>query len=99
MNYTIKTPAPALTVEVEGRLDTVTAPVLEDALQKDVESSSKFVLDLGKVDYLSSAGLRLLLTWQKQAKHKDGEFVLRNVQPAVMDILRISGFVKILTIE
>ena len=88
-----------LTVLVKGRLDTLTSPQLESELEPSIAKSKSLVLDLSDVDYLSSAGLRLLLTLQKRFKKEGGSFVLRNIQPGVMEILRMTGFLKILSVQ
>lgn len=99
MNYKIISPSPKLVVKVEGHLDTITAPALGEALSSNLENIESFVCDLENVDYVSSAGLRLLLTWHKQCKSQNATFTLRNVTPTVKEILSVSGFVKILNIE
>lgn len=99
MTYEITNPPPDLMVLVKGRLDTLTSPQLESELEPSIAKSKSLVLDLTDVDYLSSAGLRLLLTLQKRFKKEGGSFVLRNIQPGVMEILRMTGFLKILSIQ
>ncbi|MBR5901202.1 STAS domain-containing protein [bacterium] len=99
MTYEITSPAPELTVAVKGRLDTLTSPKLESELEPSIAKARSLVLDLAEVDYLSSAGLRLLLTLQKRFKREGGSFALRNIQPGVMEILRMTGFLKILSVE
>ena len=83
-----------LTVKISGRLDTTTAPELEKELNFDGISSVEF--DLADLEYVSSAGLRVILMVQKNMK---GKFVLKNVKPEIMEIFEITGFVDILTIE
>ena len=99
MTYEITSPHPDLTVTVQGRLDTLTSPKLESELEPSIAKAKNLVLDLTGVDYLSSAGLRLLLTLQKRFKKEGGNFKLRGIQPGVMEILRMTGFLKILSIE
>ncbi|MBO7543408.1 STAS domain-containing protein [bacterium] len=99
MTYEITNPPPDLAVLVKGRLDTLTSPKLESELEPSIAKASSLVLDLAGVDYLSSAGLRLLLTLQKRFKREGGSFKLRNIQPGVMEILRMTGFLKILSVE
>ncbi|MBQ7555640.1 STAS domain-containing protein [bacterium] len=99
MTYEITSPPPELTVAVKGRLDTLTSPKLESDLEPSIAKSKSLVLDLTGVDYLSSAGLRLLLTLQKRFKKEGGSFKLRGIQPGVMEILRMTGFLKILSVE
>ncbi|MBO4628001.1 MAG: STAS domain-containing protein [Lachnospiraceae bacterium] len=88
----------ALTVAPEGRLDTITSPQLESELRADMNSVTDLVFDLANLTYISSAGLRVLLSAQK-AMNKKGTMVLRNVKPEIMEIFEITGFSSILTIE
>jgi anti-sigma B factor antagonist len=85
-----------LTIAVSGRVDTVTAPELEASLK--FGEATCVVLDLRDVPYMSSAGLRLLLTAHKTMLAKGGEFQIANVQPAVKDVLDITGFSDILNL-
>ena len=85
-----------LTIAVSGRVDTVTAPELESSLK--FGSAKCVVIDLANVPYMSSAGLRLLLTSHKAMLAKGGEFKIVNVQPSVSEVLSITGFADILNI-
>ena len=85
-------------VALEGRLDTVTAPELEQALGEFLPSLRELDLDFEKLDYISSAGLRVLLSAQK-AMNRQGEMKLRNVGETIMEIFEVTGFSDILTIE
>jgi len=85
-----------LTIAVSGRVDTVTAPELEANLK--FGEATCVVLDLGDVPYMSSAGLRLLLSAHKTMLGKGGEFQIVNVQPAVKGVLDITGFSDILNL-
>ncbi len=87
-----------LTITIEGRLDTNTAPQLESELKASVEGVKKLVLDFTKLEYVSSAGLRVILATQK-LMNKQGSMVITNVKPTVMEVFEITGFVDILTIE
>lgn len=88
-----------LTLDIEGRIDTTTAPALEGELKHSVTSDVKnLVLDFAKVEYISSAGLRVLLAAQKVMK-KQGSMVVRNVNEAIMEVFEVTGFADILTIE
>lgn len=87
-----------LTVFPEGRLDTATAPELEEALKGELEEVSALILDLEALEYLSSAGLRVLLVIQKKM-NQQGTMVVRNVNEMIMEIFDVTGFCKILTIE
>ena len=88
----------ALTVALEGRLDTTTAPKLEEKLRGSVDGVSRLVFDLAKLEYISSAGLRVLLAMQK-LMNQQGEMVLQNVNEAVMEVFEVTGFSDILSIE
>ena len=87
-----------LTVALEGRLDTVTAPQLEGELRSAVDGVTELVFDLAALDYVSSAGLRVLLAAQK-VMNKQGEMTIKNVKPEIMEIFEVTGFVDILNIE
>lgn len=88
----------ALTVAIEGRLDTVTAPQLEGELRNAVNGISELIFDLGALDYVSSAGLRVLLSAQK-VMNKQGRMIVRNAKPEIMEIFEVTGFTDILNIE
>ena len=87
-----------LTISLEGRLDTSTSPQLENELRTALNGISELVFDLAKLDYISSAGLRVLLSAQK-TMNKQGEMEIRNVKPEIMEIFEVTGFVDILTIR
>ena len=87
-----------LTVKLAGRLDTTTAPELEVALKDSYAGVEKLVLDFAELEYLSSAGLRLLLGAQK-TMNKQGEMVVKNVNDTIDEIFEITGFADVLTIE
>ena len=87
-----------LDLALEGRLDTTTAPQLEAELKQSVEGVTELALDFEKLEYLSSAGLRVLLSAQK-VMNKQGTMVIRNVNETIMEIFDVTGFADILTIE
>ena len=87
-----------LTVLLEGRLDTSTAPLLEEELRNSLDDIKRLVLDLEKLEYLSSAGLRVVLAAQKRMS-KQGQMLLKHVPEVIMEIFEVTGFVDILTIE
>lgn len=90
---------PELTLKIEGRIDTTTAPALEDELKHSVSAAVQtLILDFAQVAYISSAGLRVLLAAQKVMR-KQGNMVVRNVNDMVMEVFEITGFSDILTIE
>ena len=86
------------TIEVAGRLDTTTAPKLETTINECAEYTKNLVLDLNKLEYISSAGLRVLLSAQKKMQ-KIGSMKVKNVCEAVMEIFEMTGFADILVIE
>ena len=88
----------ALTVSLEGRLDTTTAPALEAELKSALDGVKSLTLDLEKLEYISSAGLRVLLYAQKQMNIA-GEMKIKNANETVMEIFDVTGFSDILTIE
>ena len=83
---------------LEGRLDTATAPELEAALKESLDGVSELTLDLAQMDYISAAGLRVLLSAQK-IMNRQGEMKLLHVQETIMEIFEVTGFSDILTIE
>ena len=89
-----KTEGEKVTVALSGRLDIASAPQLTEALQKSLDRTTELVFDLEKLDYISSAGLRVLLQAQKRM-NRQGRMRLVNVGEAVMDTLEITGFVDI----
>ena len=88
----------ALTVKVVGRLDTTTAPSLEAELKDSFDETDSLVLDFKDLEYVSSAGLRVILMAQKTMSKKGGMRLI-NVNSVVMDVFEVTGFVDILTIE
>lgn len=88
----------ATVIEIEGRLDTVTAPALDKAINEDVAGAKNLVLDLKALEYISSAGLRVLLSAQKKMQ-KVGSLKLVGVCDEVMEVFEMTGFADILTIE
>jgi len=87
-----------LTVALEGRLDTTTAPELEEALKDALEKVDDLTMDFSRLEYISSAGLRVLLATQK-IMNKQGAMRVINVNEVVMDVFDVTGFADILTIE
>ena len=98
MNINKKQDGDSLVVSLEGRLDTTTSPQLETELQNAIGETSSLVLDFEKLEYISSAGLRVLLMAQKTMAPK-GEMKIRNVNETVMEVFEITGFSDILVIE
>ena len=87
-----------LTIAPEGRLDTTTAPELEKELKSALNGVTELVFDFSKLDYISSAGLRVLLSAQKQMS-KQGGMKVTKVNEMVMEVFEVTGFTDILTIE
>lgn len=87
-----------LIIALEGRLDTATAPQLEAELNQSIGGTEKLVFDFAGLEYLSSAGLRVLLAAQK-IMNKQGEMVVRSVNETIMEIFEVTGFCDVLTIE
>ena len=89
--------ATELNITITGRLDTTTAPQLEAELKQSLPGIEKLVLDFAALEYLSSAGLRVLLQAQK-TMNKQGEMIIKNVNETINDIFEVTGFIDILTI-
>ena len=87
-----------LTVALEGRLDTITAPELESELKASLDGVTALTLDFAKLDYISSAGLRVLLSAQK-TMNRQGSMKVKNVNETITEIFEVTGFSDILTIE
>lgn len=87
-----------LTVALSGRMDTSTAPLLDAELKASLPGVEELVLDFAELSYLSSAGLRVLLSAQKTMARQGG-MVLKNVNETIMEVFEITGFVDILTIQ
>ena len=87
-----------LTLALEGRLDTTTAPQLEAELKASLDGITELNLDFEKLEYLSSAGLRVLLAAQK-VMNRQGKMVIRHVNETIQEVFEVTGFIDILTIE
>ena len=98
MTIDIKKNASAITIEVVGRLDTITATVLEQTINDNMANMQNLVFDFKGLEYISSAGLRVLLSAQKKMQ-KIGTMKLVNVCEDVMEIFEMTGFADILVIE
>ena len=97
MTFEIKKHAEETTIELVGRLDTTTAPDLGKTINEDIADTENLVLDFKKLEYISSAGLRVLLSAQKKMQ-KLGAMKLTNVCEDVMEVFEMTGFSEILTI-
>ena len=98
MTIEIKKNAEEAIIEVAGRLDTTTAPALDKTINEDIDGVKDLVLDLKDLEYISSAGLRVLLSAQKKMQ-KIGSMKVKNVCEEVMDVFEMTGFADILVIE
>ena len=87
-----------LIMVLTGRLDTITAPLLEKELQENLDGVESLILDFAALDYLSSAGLRVLLSIHKIMSARGG-MVVRNANEAIMEIFDVTGFCDVLNIE
>lgn len=88
-----------LTIALEGRLDTMTAPELESALSSALDGVNELVFDFGQLEYISSAGLRILLSAQKKISAAGGSMKLTGVNDSVKEVFEVTGFINILSIE
>ncbi len=88
----------SLIVTVEGRLDTTTSPELSKELDNSLDNINKLIFDFSKLEYISSSGLRVLLSAQKAMRSR-GSMTVKNVPEMIMEIFEITGFTDILTIE
>ena len=98
MTIEIKKNAAETIIEIVGRLDTITAPALDKTINEDIGDAQNLVLDVKGMEYISSAGLRVLLSAQKKMQ-KIGSMKVKNVCAEVMDIFEMTGFADILVIE
>ena len=87
-----------LTIALKGRLDTTTSPQLESELHSVLDGVTDLVFDFSSLEYISSAGLRVLLSTQK-TMNRQGSMTIRNVNSDVMDVFEVTGFIDILNIE
>ena len=98
LNIEKKGSASELTVVLSGRLDTTTAPELEATLKESFDGVTALTIDMGALEYISSAGLRVLLSAQK-IMSRQGEMKVLHVSETIMEIFEVTGFSDILTIE
>ena len=98
LNITRKGEGTKVEFALEGRLDTVTAPDLEKVLNESLSGMEELILDFSELEYISSAGLRVLLSAQK-VMNRQGRMTLRHVNETIMEIFEVTGFSDILTIE
>lgn len=98
LNIDKKQEQETLNIALEGRLDTTTAPELENVLKDSLDGVTELILDFEKLEYISSAGLRVLLSSQK-VMNKQGTMKLIHVRDEVREIFEVTGFLDILTVE
>ena len=98
MTIDIKKNAAQTVIEIVGRLDTITAPALDKTINEDIGDTKNLVLDVKGMEYISSAGLRVLLSAQKKMQ-KIGSMKVVNVCAEVMEVFEMTGFADILVIE
>ncbi|MBO6141269.1 MAG: STAS domain-containing protein [Ruminococcus sp.] len=98
MNVTMTHNDSELTVAIEGRLDTLTAPELEEQLEPELDEAEKLTFDMEGLEYISSAGLRVLLTAVHVMQDKGEEVYVKNVRPEVLDVFEVTGFSDFLNI-
>ena len=98
MKLEIKNNAAETTIQIFGRLDTITAPTLDKTIQEEIGDTKNLILDLRSLEYISSAGLRVLLGAQKKMQ-KIGSMKVVNVCEEVMEVFEMTGFADILVIE
>ena len=88
-----------LTLAIEGRIDTITSQELDEEINVELGNFDSLIMDFSDLEYISSAGLRVLIATQKKLKADNIPFIIRNVNDTVGEIFRMSGFDKILKIE
>ena len=98
MTIEIKKNAEETVLEITGRIDAITAPALDKTINENIVESKSLILDFKNLEYISSAGLRVLLSAQKKLQ-QNCTMTLKNVCEEVMDVLEMTGFADILTIE
>lgn len=99
MNISKKYDDKELTVNVEGRIDTITAPEFEEEIKKEYGNFDSLILDFTKLEYISSAGLRVLIIIEKKLKPDGIPFIITNLNETINEIIVMSGFDKILDIR
>ena len=88
-----------LTVHIIGDLNVKTSPELEEELTKSISDVKKMILDFSNVEYISSAGLRVLIAMEKSMRHQGGSMTIRHVNPAIKEIIRLAGFLQVMHVE
>ena len=99
MNINVNKNGSELTIALDGRLDTLTSPELEEKLDEVVDGVDKLIFDFAKLEYISSAGLRVLAGAMDAMDEQGGSMVVKNVCSDVLDVFEVTGFIEDLTIE
>ena len=99
MNVTSSKNEKQLTVSIQGSVDTVTAPELDKYLQENLDGINDLVFDFSAVDYISSAGLRVIMMANQSMEECDGSLTIRNVNEDVMEVFEMTGFDSLLNFE
>ena len=99
MNITTQREGSALTGFPEGRIDTLTAPALEQCLEAELGSADRLLIDFSKVNYISSAGLRVLLTYAQKMEERGGSIQAVGVNDTLRKVFSLTGFLEILNID
>ena len=89
----------SLTVEINGRIDTQTAPALQQELEESLEGIDELILDFNNVSYISSAGLRTIVTAQNWMDNKNGTMIIRGAKKNIINVFKVTGFDTFLTLE
>jgi len=89
----------SLKIELEGRIDTTTAPELDEAVKSSIDGVTDLVFDMTGLEYISSAGLRVLLSAQKAMGKVNGNMVVKNINDVIQEIFEVTGFIDIFTVE
>ena len=88
----------SMTVKLSGEIDSINAPNLEEELLHKIDTIKNLTFDMTDLEYVSSAGLRVLLSTQKLMKNKNGNMIIKNVNDEVMDVFKVTGFIRLFTI-
>ena len=88
-----------MAVAIDGEINTLTAPELRDFLDLHISEVKNIIFDFKNVEYISSAGLRILLKTQLDLRKKSGKLMLKNLSPAIAEVFRLSGFDKTMDVE
>ena len=88
-----------MTIRLRGRLETTTAPKLEEVVENELDDIMTLIINMENVEYVSSAGLRILLGAEKKMKARSGKLIVEHIPDAVMDVFKITGFDKVLTLR